>query len=173
MCIWIYFADAKISLQLSFELLPNRNAVFRTVLFGNYRAGLKKPLKSENRVGSRGPSPLWWAGKKFSFLMAKTKVRVDPFFRDLDQFTILLPVKDLSSVHNPYFLAMKNMITIRSRSFFFKAENWKYSWNIVIYAVICWKNNLKLQWSDLFPISSPQNVIGDQITIIYDFQNVI
>ena len=51
------------------------------------------------------------------------KVRVDPFFRDLDQFTILLPVKDLSSVHNPYFLAMKNMITIRSQSFFFKAEN--------------------------------------------------
>ena len=101
------------------------------------------------------------------------KVRVDPFFRDLVQFTILLPLKDLSSVHNPYLLAMKNMITIRSRSFFFKAENWKYSWNIVIYAVICWKNNLKLQWSDLFPISSPQNVIGDQITIIYDFQNVI
>ena len=51
------------------------------------------------------------------------KVRVDPFFRDLDQFTILLPVKDLSSVHNPYFLAMNNMIAIRSRSFFFKAEN--------------------------------------------------
>ena len=40
------------------------------------------------------------------------KVRVDPFFRDLDQFTILLPLKDLSSVHNPYLLAMKNMITI-------------------------------------------------------------
>ena len=51
------------------------------------------------------------------------KVRVDPFFRDLDQFTILLPVKDLSSVHNPYFLAMNNMIAIRSQSFFFKAEN--------------------------------------------------
>ena len=66
------FCRCQNSLQLSFELLPNRNAVFRTVLFGNYRAGLKKPLKSENRVGSRGPSPLWWAGKKFSFLMAKT-----------------------------------------------------------------------------------------------------
>ena len=50
------------------------------------------------------------------------KVRVDPFFRDLDQFTILLPVKDLSSVHNPYFLAMKNMIVIRSRSFFLKQK---------------------------------------------------
>ena len=50
------------------------------------------------------------------------KVRVDPFFRDLDQFTILLPVKDLSSVHNPYFLAMKNMIAIRSRSFFLKQK---------------------------------------------------
>ena len=57
------------------------------------------------------------------FLVLIIKVRVDPFFRDLDQFTILLPVKDLSSVHNPYFLAMKNMIVIRSRSFFFKAEN--------------------------------------------------
>ena len=88
-------------------------------------------------------------------LPSNCKVRVDPFFRDLVQFTILLPLKDLSSVHNPYLLAMKNMITIRSRSFFFKAENWKYSWNIVIYAVICWKNNLKLQWSDLFPINSP------------------
>ena len=51
------------------------------------------------------------------------KVRVNPFFHDLVQFTILLPLKDLSSVHNPYLLAMKNMITIRSRSFFFKAEN--------------------------------------------------
>ena len=51
-----------------------------------------------------------------------SKVRVDPFFRDLVQFTILLPLKDLSSVHNPYLLAMKNMITIRSRSFFFKQK---------------------------------------------------
>lgn len=53
---------------------------------------------------------------------AISKVRVNPFFRDLDQFTILLPVKDLSSVHNPYFLAMKNMIVIRSRSFFLKQK---------------------------------------------------
>ena len=51
-----------------------------------------------------------------------TKVRVDPFFRDLVQFTILLPLKDLSSVHNPYLLAMKNMITIRSRSFSLKQK---------------------------------------------------
>ena len=29
-----------------------------------------------------------------------TKVRVDPFFRDLVQFTILLPLKDLSSDHD-------------------------------------------------------------------------
>ena len=99
----------------------------------------------------------------FCFLLSRNRV----------QFRFLLPKMDLSSVHVPYFLASQNMIAIRSRSFFFKAENWKYSWNIVIYAVICWKNNLKLQWSDLFPISSPQNVIGDQITIIYDFQNVI
>ena len=52
-------------------------------------------------------------------LYTEIKVRVDPFFRDLVQFTILLPLKDLSSVHNPYLLAMKNMITI----LFFKAEN--------------------------------------------------
>ena len=61
-------------LQLSFQHLSKRNAVFRTALFGNYRARLKKPLKSENRVGSRGPSPLWRAGKNFFFTQNFLKI---------------------------------------------------------------------------------------------------